>query len=129
MAKKHDGKFMKNGPGYSFPYEKKLAVDTEWKRFLKEGVICVVEKVAASTATVDIGVGTDSLLTSETSEVGVQTCSIPVSAKKKIKKKKNAEMQTQHTLRENVTFKYKFDLPLSFKKHYKEYSDLVLSIT
>ena len=120
---------MKNGPGYSFPYEKKLAVDTEWKRFLEEGIICVVEKETAPAApapanTVDIGVGTDSKLTCE---VGVQTPPLLLE-KNKIKKKKNAETQTLPSV-SKLSYKYKFDLPLSFKKHYKEYSDLVSSIT
>jgi hypothetical protein len=110
MAKKYEGKFFKSGPGYSFPYVNKLAVESEWKRFLDDGIIYTRETSPVQTTTTF-------------SDVGIQTISPPPHLE-------DAETQTPPSPPPPILKKlsYKYNLPQSFKKHYKPYADLVLSI-
>jgi len=127
MAKKYEGKFFKSGPGYSFPYANKLAVESEWKRFLDEGIIYTRETPSTPPPPPP---PVETTITF--SDVGIQTIPPPF---EKIKvETKDAETQTPPpppvsppppSLKK---LSYKYNLPQSFKQHYKPYADLVLSI-
>lgn len=102
MATKYDGKFIKNGPGYTFPYDKKWVLEAEWKRFQEEGIICTRE-IKLSSPVIDTASQTLPPVEIETRTIATQT-------------------QT------TVVKTYKYDVPISFQKHYQKYVDLVDNI-